>query len=158
MKPKGDGLATSHCINPEGNSDGVLDSSNPNQFDLSTPQNGRLGPNLEDQIKSDSGNGIISDSERYKDFLKSETTCSCCHTNKTRILVGVSPNKKRRYYVDKFGDHWQGKKCPECRRAHHAEYMRRRRKSDKTGEPMEYKKRNGSRPSLDQLFAIIKKD
>ena len=42
------------------------------------------------------------------------TTCKVCQLPKTRNPNGVSPNGKRKYYVDENGKSWMGLKCPDC--------------------------------------------
>ncbi|PCI45848.1 MAG: hypothetical protein COB41_00220 [Proteobacteria bacterium] len=60
------------------------------------------------------------------------TTCKICNKPKVRNPKGVSPNGKRRYYVDENGDSWMGMKCPHCYKIANRERMRiARRKDDK---------------------------
>ena len=50
--------------------------------------------------------------------------CSSCSDFGFRKLVGISPNRKRKYYVNENGNVWRGKVCPKCCKANHTRYMK----------------------------------
>jgi hypothetical protein len=54
-------------------------------------------------------------------------TCSRCNKVDVRKQIGISPNRKRKYYANAEGRKWKGRKCPDCIKEEHTEYMRKRR-------------------------------
>lgn len=59
------------------------------------------------------------------------TECSKCSEFGYRKLIGISPNRRRKYYMDNKRRTWRGKMCPDCCRKRHTEYMRQRRSEGK---------------------------
>jgi hypothetical protein len=54
---------------------------------------------------------------------KLATTCSHCNQNRTRVFKVRTPSGVKRYQDDK-GRWWRGKKCPDCVKVEHRNYMR----------------------------------
>jgi hypothetical protein len=57
--------------------------------------------------------------------------CNLCGEYCYRIAIGVSPNKRRKYYQDEKKRAWRGKTCPSCSTKAHTQYMRKHRQSKK---------------------------
>lgn len=57
--------------------------------------------------------------------------CNTCGEYCYRKAIGISPNKRRKYYQDDKSRAWRGKQCPVCACKAHTEYMRKHRKAKK---------------------------
>lgn len=55
--------------------------------------------------------------------VESAKTCSICNMNKTRVYKTKTPSGFKRY-VDNNGRWWKGRKCPDCIKIEHRNYMR----------------------------------
>jgi ribosomal protein S27AE len=53
--------------------------------------------------------------------------CSTCGEYAYRKPIGISPNKRRKYYQDERGKAWRGKQCPTCSTKAHTAYMKKHR-------------------------------
>ena len=58
----------------------------------------------------------------------SKVTCSICNNNKDRVFTRSSPSGVKQY-KDPNQKAWKGKKCPDCLKNEHKEYMRTKRGS-----------------------------
>lgn len=61
-------------------------------------------------------------------------SCKSCYEFSYRKAIGISPNRRRKYYQDEEGRAWKGRVCPTCSTKAHTEYMRAYRKASKTQE------------------------
>lgn len=51
------------------------------------------------------------------------TTCSICNSNKLREVIGKHPSGVK-IYRDQDDRRWKGRKCPDCLKQEHKQYMR----------------------------------
>ena len=53
--------------------------------------------------------------------------CNKCYDYYYRKAIGISPNRRRKYYQDEKGRAWKGKTCPTCSTKAHTQYMKKYR-------------------------------
>lgn len=43
------------------------------------------------------------------------STCSCCGESRVKVFSGQFDTQNRKVYVDRSGNKWRGKICPDCK-------------------------------------------